>query len=243
MSAPTILICTPVYSSVIHVECMLSVMRTMSLLQASGISVGFTTRSGVSHIDLARNILVAEFMRSEAQYLLFVDSDLSFAAEDILTLLKLDRPIVGIPCPTKTLDWDRIRDAALDGAAEAELARWGTKLTYFTPQTSNDDGTVQCEAVGTGLTLIRRDVFEKLERAHPETRHTHPFAPNEQIFAHYDAGVIDGMWRAEDMMFCYRAAAVGIPIAAYPRAARNVVHYGSFAYVASPILREIEAKS
>ena len=94
-----IMICTPVHSDVsIHFmracldlqkECVLNKIQiTFQIMKSSLVTQG-------------RNLLASEFMNSDAEYMLFIDSDVEFNTRSVLRLMKSPHEISLIPYPIK----------------------------------------------------------------------------------------------------------------------------------------------
>ena len=62
-----------------------------------GMDIRFFYLFNESLITRARNYLVDEFLRSPYTHLMFIDSDIHFNPNDVLTLAALDKEIIGAP--------------------------------------------------------------------------------------------------------------------------------------------------
>src|SRR6056300_1361318 len=90
-----------------------------------GIEVKFYYLFNESLITRARNYCVDEFMRSDCTHLMFIDSDIGFSAQDVLSLLGLsiindDYDVVCGPYPKKTIAWEKIKQAVDQGVADKD---------------------------------------------------------------------------------------------------------------------------
>src|SRR6056300_977380 len=88
-----------------------------------GIPMQFYFLFNESLITRARNYCVDEFMRSDCTHLMFIDSDIGFSAQDVLSLLGLsiindDYDVVCGPYPKKTIAWEKIKQAVDQGFAD-----------------------------------------------------------------------------------------------------------------------------
>jgi hypothetical protein len=72
---PSIFIATPMYGGVCHGYFMKSVMGLVMKLTYKGYKVTFNDLYNESLINRARNTLTELFLRSDADYLLFIDGD------------------------------------------------------------------------------------------------------------------------------------------------------------------------
>lgn len=139
--APHIFLGLSTHDHRVHSRFMMSVM---SLVTCGRFKV---TLSNVSSggIHKARNNLAWEFLtKTDAEWYLSVDSDISFNPEHVVRLMSHDTDIVGGPyCHKKPLlEWSA---RAIDGTAPD-------------PKT----GLQELAAHGTGFLLIKRRVFDKL---------------------------------------------------------------------------------
>ena len=76
-----------------------------------------------SLVQRARNYLADEFMRSGFDYLMFIDSDIHFKAEDILVMMHFaqsreDMDVICGPYPKKAISWEKIKAAVDKGYAD-----------------------------------------------------------------------------------------------------------------------------
>ena len=74
-----------------------------------------------SLIPRARNYLVDEFLRAEEYtHLMFIDADIHFDPNDVLTLAALDKDIIGGPYPKKCIAGEKVRKAGDTGLADED---------------------------------------------------------------------------------------------------------------------------
>ncbi len=145
----------------------------------------------------ARNSLTARFLEDESYtHLLWIDTDLVFAAEHIEALLSHNKDIVcGLYCKKK------------EGAPELVInALQGEQVAL-------DSGLHQVAYAGTGFMLIKREVFTKMIAAYPEIA----YQADETSKPEWDfwtVGVHQGVKRylSEDWYFCQRCIELGIPV-------------------------------
>ena len=83
-----------------------------------GMDIRFFYLFNESLITRARNYLVDEFLRSPYTHLMFIDSDIHFNPNDVLTLAALDKEIIGAPYPKKCIAWEKVRNAVDAGLAD-----------------------------------------------------------------------------------------------------------------------------
>ena len=139
-----------------------------------GMDVRFFYLFNESLITRARNYLVDEFLRSPYTHLMFIDSDIHFNPNDVLTLAALDKEIIGAPYPKKCIAWEKVRNAVDAGLADddpVQLEEY-TGDFVFNPASGTSEikvsEPVEVLEIGTGFMLVRREVFEKFRDAYPQ---------------------------------------------------------------------------
>ena len=243
MSKRRIFIGIPTYDGKIGVSLFYSLAGLFPLGAELGLEFGVDAQIGDSHVDRARNYIVDHFLKSDSSHLLFVDNDLGFDPRDLVKMCALDHDIVGVPYPKKEIDWAAIRRAVMETAPANELDRFGTKLAMWTSPGAKRaaDGTIECDVIATGLMLIRREVFERMDETTPLSR----YATGEELRTYFDAGVYDirgeKRWLSEDYAFCHKATSIGIKPRSFCQGARGVTHHGAFAYRAMPRMPQVPA--
>ena len=130
-----------------------------------------------SPTDRVRNQIVREFLdRSDYTHLLFLDRDMAFPPDGLDRLLALDAPVAAGTYPMLAT-----RISAVDGTERPNLttiigqyadprdreqppAPDGERVVYrWLDAHEVGDEPIACDGVGTGMCLIRREVFEAIE--------------------------------------------------------------------------------
>ena len=94
---PTIYIAMPCYDSV-KINTMLSIAKLAKQLTKSGVTWQMDTFKS-PYISNARNTLTCLFLKSNYDYLLFIDSDVEFEPEAIIRMLVTKKDIILTPLP------------------------------------------------------------------------------------------------------------------------------------------------
>lgn len=151
-------------------------------------------------ISRARNIILERFLETEAEYLLCTDTDTVFEARDVQFLLEAGKPIVGAL-------YYGILGGNPNSTFPVALTYQGGILQSLDQAPSS---LTRVDAVGMGLTLIRREVVEALE---PSSELNKPFA--EAVYEQPD-----GTFRhhGEDAVFCLEAIKHGFETWLEPKA-------------------------
>lgn len=206
------------------------------------INVQFYFLFNESLITRARNYLVDEFLRSDATHLLFIDSDITFAAQDVLALLALDKPIIGALYPKKTIAWEKVFDACKLGLADDNPNKLQDYIGDFVfnvaPGTREIrmDEPVEVLEIGTGFMMIKREVFDQFKAAYPDYSYkpdhnrTVAFDGSREIHMYFQALIEPESKRylSEDYMFCQWSRKIGIPIWVCPW--MRLAHTGTFVF-------------
>ena len=168
-------------------------------------------RCGTDGLPAARNEAAARFLKTDAEWLFWVDTDMGFAPDTVDRLLAaadpVDRPIVGALCFAQR----EIHPDGMSGyrvRAAPTIYDWvkvGDKQGFLNRQTYEPDALTRCSGTGSAAILIHRSVFERIADKYGPTWYNR--APEAQPDA-------DGMQRmlGEDLSFCMRAGTVGIPV-------------------------------
>ena len=175
----------PAYDRRITVETARALLNEQGAAGLAGIELQIAFAPGSSLVTTARDILVRDFLASEAERLIFVDSDVAWEAGQLLRLARHDVDIVGGAYRLKQ-------------ETEAYPVSWLDRpLLQADPQT----GLLEVSALPGGFLSISRKVFERLRDAHPERAYTHQ---GESLHAFFHCPYGGG----EDGAFCadWRAA-------------------------------------
>ncbi len=161
-----------------------------------------TYQSG-PNISTARNLVVDDFLtRQRAPWLLMADTDMVFAASALSRLVESaspgDRPIIGALC------WSQNDGAADPHPTMYDLAENDDGALAFTRPVFWAKGAVRkVSATGAAFLLMHRDALAKIaassgDAAAPWFRESAVGAPLSLM--------------GEDLTFCLRAGAAGIPV-------------------------------
>jgi hypothetical protein len=173
-------VATPMYGYNANGVYVKSLLNLQAKAHELGIGIEFSFVGNESLITRARNYLTELFLQSDCTHLLFIDSDIGFAAEDVITLLALDKDIIGGPYPRKSINWKNVHTAARKNPTmnPKELENFVGEYVFNTL-----DGTTSFKVlepldvleIGTGHMLIKRHVFEQMKAAYPTLRYRHDY--------------------------------------------------------------------
>lgn len=233
----------PLYANMLHFGFHKSVLDLTIACMKNGLSMGQKYIGCDSLVPRARNRLVAHFLDSPATDLLFVDADISFTAEDALSLLALEEAIVGGVYPRKQLDWHRIRAAARAGVIAEQLPHYGF-IPVMNWQSAGDyhlDSLIEVRHLGTGFLRIRRSAIEEMIKQLGDAI-TFDYSSDETQFQgrvghdlfptgpdiRYPLGSGGRQYHSEDWAFCELARQCGFKLYAAPWI--SLTHSGNMDY-------------
>ncbi|QVN19002.1 hypothetical protein [Burkholderia pyrrocinia] len=191
----------------------------------------FTTSKGALVVP-GRNLCADFFLKkTSATHLLFIDSDISWRTADIIRMLgHADLDVVGTMCLKKEYDWERIAKITRErpDLPASELALYGVKQVLDIPV---HDDVLEVNAIGTGMMLIRRDVFDALKETHPDWLQAGNSIHKGTVAYFGGARNADGL--SEDIAFCADVRALGRKVWACPWL--RIGHIGNHEFVGHPL--------
>lgn len=247
MRKRSIFLATPMYGGQCAGIYTQGVSNLSALSKAYGIGIKNYFLFNESLITRARNYCVDEFLRSDCSHLLFIDSDIGFDPNDVLTLLALQSDespydVIAAPYPKKCISWEKIKAAVDKGVADEDpnvLEKYvgdyvfnlaGDKTSF------NLADPVDVMEAGTGFMMIRRETFTKYLTAYPNILYkpdhvrTKNFDGSREIGAYFDC-IIDPeskRYLSEDYMFCQNVRKAGMQVWMCPW--MKLQHMGSYIF-------------
>lgn len=114
--------------------------------------------SAMRGIGEHRNQIVKDFLDTDCDYLLMVDSD-NPPPMNVLDLVELDKDVIGLPTPIN-MEWQQ-------GIPDV---RWNVFGDDDLPVKETGEGLQEVNMVGSGVILIARRVLEKVKHPFTEIR-------------------------------------------------------------------------
>jgi hypothetical protein len=223
----------PAYDFKISVKMAIALAEFCVKAQQHGVSIQISNVSGCSVVSRVRNIIANEFLESQAEHLLMIDSDMTFNADDVFRMLA----------------WSQTKPIV----AAVGVARKKEKV-YFSSLDQDEDnniimdrmGLVKVKRVGTGFIMIQRKVFETMRDAHPEWKYMDQNT-GKMLQSFFDFKSTPEGYVGEDYVFCDRAHEHGFTAWVDPTI--KLGHMGVMEYEGSfgedflyPLLKPIDAK-
>lgn len=179
LRANKLFVATPMYGGMCAGMYAKSTADLSAICTQYGIPVQFYYLFNESLITRARNYCVDEFMRSEAEHLMFIDSDIGFNPQDVIALMALQAQepekydIIGGPYPKKCISWEKIKLAVDKGIADqdANVLEKFVGDYVFNPKSGGGsipiNEPVEVLEIGTGFMMITKTALKKFIAAYP----------------------------------------------------------------------------
>lgn len=196
-----------------------------------GIPLQFYYLFNESLITRARNYCCDEFMRSDAQHLMFIDSDIGFNPQDVIALMSLQAleeekyDIIGGPYPKKCISWEKIKHAVDKGVADDDpniLERFVGDYV-FNPKGGQQSipiaEPVEVLEIGTGFMMVSKKAMQKFYDSYkdqysykPDHVRTEHFDGSREILQFFQAEIdpVSKRYLSEDYWFCQKAQAIDL---------------------------------
>ena len=215
--APKIYIAMACYDSVM-INTMLSVTKLAKELTKAGLEWQIETIKS-PYVSKARNALTALFLRSEYDYLLFIDADVEFEPEAVIRMLVTKKDIILTPYRVKF-------------PHDPNLTKYSISFPDDNKVPILPGDLVEISEGPAGLMLTHRKVFEFLMDSCPslKIKHPHKKESDPYLYNFWDTtfDIDQGLWRGEDISFCRLARDYGFKI--YANIKSRITHHGSYGW-------------
>jgi hypothetical protein len=200
LAGRSLFIALPAYDFKVSLKLAISLAQFAQQAQQHGVSIQIGSICGCSVVSRARNLLAQDMLDSDCTDLMFIDADINFEAADIFRLMAWTSDskkgiVAGIP---RTRSTTKTYIGTLDKDENDQL-------------TMNGMGLVRAKRVATAFMMVRRDVFETLNDAHPEWRY-YDERSERTVPCMFDFMLTEEGYIGEDYLFCDRAREHGFEI-------------------------------
>jgi len=224
-------IATPMFGG----QCYGTYSQSMTNLAIACVKYGIDMRIyylfNESLIPRARNYCVQAFLDSDCTHMMFIDADIGFDPDSVLSLLALqsdesEYDVIAAPYPKKTISWEKIKQAVDKGAADQDPNNLENFVGDFVFNLANGQTQIQLDKpvevleTGTGFMMIRRQTFDKFKEAYPQQMfrpdhvRTEGFDGSREVCAYFDCPIDPDTKRylSEDYMFCQWVRNIGMKV-------------------------------
>jgi len=146
-------VATPLRENKVSSQYLDGLMQTSNALNRNGMSLEYAFELG-TQIAINREKLVRRFLKTNCQFLVFIDSDMVFTAKDVLTLLGADVNIVS--------GFYKCRIHVSENIPNHSFRDINGKPINV----ESKSALQECSFMPTGIMMIRRSVFEQLYTKH-----------------------------------------------------------------------------
>lgn len=223
-------IATPMYGGACAGMFARSIADLSAICAQHGIPLQMYFLFNESLITRARNYCVDEFMRSDAEHLMFIDSDIGFNPHDVIAMMALQTneeekyDIIGGPYPKKCISWEKIKMAVDKGIADEDPNVLEKFVGDYVFNPKSGQGSIQisepCEVleIGTGFMMVSKNAMKKFIAGYPQYMYrpdhvrTEAFDGTREIHMSFQAEIDPKSKRylSEDYWFCQKAQEVGL---------------------------------
>lgn len=177
-----IFVAIPTYDAKCGVETIRSLLNEQAAALTNGDDFRVAFLPGCSLITMGRNQLVDDFLKSDCDRLVFIDSDLSWEVGSLLKIAHHEVDFVGGAYRYK----QELESYPIGWTAEPEL--W-----------TDRKGLLKVDSLPGGFMSLSRDVFEILRDAFPDRTYEHF---GHSVHCYFHAPFADGRLYGEDSAFC-----------------------------------------
>lgn len=196
---PSVMIAVPAMEMV-NAEFAQHLAMAAAQMVANGIRINCAFNIG-SVITIARRNLVDIFLKSDFDYIWWVDSDMKFPIDAPLRLLKRNKDIIGVNYRRR-----RFPNANFTGM----MGKPGEYTEFVTTDESPD--LEKIDVLPHGCVMVKRSVYEKI----PQPHYLQEYVPELNL----EIG--------EDIYFCQQAQKAGYEVWCDQELSREVAHIGIF---------------
>ena len=200
--------------------------------QSISINHNFLNNSAI--ITEARNELVAMFLDSDSTHFLFIDADIEFPLSAFNRAVRADKDVFCVPYPSKKFHWKYYKPEKGESSAY-----WFQMMFDTTKEFSLNDGVMEIDRAPTGFMMIKRQVFEIMQKKMPELKYKMMRSMNgelkeRELWGFFDLGKTpEGGRVGEDYAFCDRWKACGGRI--FASVLDKMAHIGNHSYEGAAI--------
>jgi len=215
---------TPAYGGNVTSGYATSLAASVSLFQSHGIDLQAIVLTNHSVIQMARNRVFREFLKTDSEMLVWIDSDIQWNPLDLLKLCLHDEDVVGGTYRKKNPATTEFTVQLIRGSLDPD-----------------DRGLLEVDRIGTGFLRVTREALEKLIENSEEvsvdvnskrvdigsvTKYQDSGAGF--LYNVFEVGVYKGEFLSEDYLFCEKLKEKGYKILLDTKI--NLGHEGTYTY-------------
>lgn len=174
-------IAIPCYQGFISVHTFNGILNLTNWCKKKSIDYKIQTLRNESLIPRARNTLVSLMLDDKdfnASHLLFIDSDIGFSYKNIQRLIEFDKDIVCGSYPQKKIFFEKLNSEIkkIKNFDNFDIRKVLSKSFNFNlnldkKEVNIIDGFMKVDEAATGMMLIKKNVFFKMQKRFPERKY------------------------------------------------------------------------
>ena len=221
------------YNHTVLSHFMFSVMQLIFEGQKRGISFSLDCIYFESLIARARNAAASNFLnRTDCDYMMFIDSDISFESESFFSLLKTEKDVISGLYPKKYINSSKVKMLAQQGPGMIK-DNYEELCTDFATEIPFNKTISKIEEVNyaaTGFMLFKKRVFSQIAKEVPNIAYKNDIdgymGYGDKFYDFFPCKVNDvtKKYESEDYGFCNLYKSIGGKI--YVDTTCNLTHYG-----------------
>jgi len=205
-----------------------SMIKTHTYFKKAGIPIINMFLYNCSLISKGRCDMISQYLeQTPLSNFIFIDSDMSWEATDIMKLMNHDKGVIGATYPKKAMNWQSIQQVIHHDLADnvGELMTKSSEYTCVLKKgaTRKDKNLLEVERLGTGFMMIKRDLLLKMKKKFKNLKYLLDDKKTDGI-AIFDTEIRDGELIGEDYAFCLRVADIGEKV--YIDPSLKIDHHG-----------------
>jgi hypothetical protein len=206
---------TPCYGGVCLQKYAKSILNLQILAAQSGVQLYIDTLENESLVQRARNVAVGRFMqKSNAEYFMFIDADIHFDPASVIRLIQSGHDLSVACYPKKFIDWNQAATAVKKGDERSmEMLSASLVVNFGAHKVEIVNGFAPILDGPTGFMVIKRNVFQQMEKKYPELNcmNDHQNRDFDTYHACFDCMIDPDTRRylSEDYAFCRRWQQMG----------------------------------
>ncbi len=176
-----------------------SLAQTTTALELLGVPVEIHQSVMSCFVDMSRNTLVAQFLKTDSTHLMMIDDDMGWNADAVVRMLLHDVEFIAGAGPKKVDSGDEFCCHINVHADETPIVQ---------------NGLISASHVGGAFMLLKRAAIERMIKAYPDMvcRAVHM----EHGYRFFETRYTANAFHSEDYLFCDRFTAAGGEIWIYP---------------------------
>jgi glycosyltransferase involved in cell wall biosynthesis len=190
-----------------HDRMIKSLEASIPLIKAAGWDEGFIPEVDCPYISGARATMTRKALDAHADVIVYLDYDLEWDPQDLVTLLETEGDVVAGTYRTKQPE-------------EVYMGKIRTNIMSATPLVRESDGAIRADLVPAGFLKVTVDAISKFMEAYPDLCYGPMYNLSVDLFNH---GAHKRVWYGEDYAFSRNWVDAGGEIWLVPNL--NITHW------------------